>query len=158
MGLWARLSNVLECVARRGATAGASVVLVAVLASCQGTGGTPPIPYEQLRGNLDRAYASVEQTIDAGSFDQVPSYCDALSREFDGIEEATKGWGFLEREKMKLQIATARRGLQTVVRAAPASGDVQLLKDQLRPLGESVHEVSALLAQAAASAAARTSP
>lgn len=136
------------------------LLLVAALASCQGTGGGggTPIPYEQLRGDLERAYGAVEQTISAGSFDQVASYSDALSRELDRIEGATRRWGFLEREKMKLHIATARRGIQTVVRTAPVSGDIELLQAQLRPVGESVQEVSALLAQAQADAAARSSP
>jgi len=152
MRSWTRVSTLLRTVARRGAAAGAAVALAGALASCQGTGGSaaPPVPYEELRGNLGRAYAALQQAVAAGPIDQVPASCDAFSRELDRIEAATKRWGILEREKMKIQIATARRGVQAVARSAPVSGDVELLQAQLRPLGEAVAEVNVLLDQAAA--------
>lgn len=122
------------------------------LASCQSVGAdpTPPAAYGQMKAGLEAAYAGVEQAISTAPLEQVPAACDALSRELDKVEEGTKHWGILEREKLKLQIATARHALQAVVRAAPVSGDPQLLQDQLRPVGDAVREVTALLGQAAA--------
>lgn len=145
-------SGISSPAARRWVTPAAALLLGAVLASCQSVGAdpTPPAAYGQLKAGLEAAYAGVEQTISAGTLDQVPASCDALSRELDKVEEGTKHWGILEREKLKLQIATARHGLQAVVRAAPVSGDAQLLQDELKPVGEAVQEVGALLGQAAA--------
>ncbi len=122
------------------------------LASCQagGDASKTPIPYEEIQGNLERAYGSLEQGIRGGSMDQVPSLCSALSGEMDRVEEQTKGIGFVEREKIKLQLATARHGVDSIARTAPASGDAELLKAQLEPVTEAVHEITGLLGQLAA--------
>lgn len=152
MGGLRSLSGVLYRAARPWALPATPLLLAVALASCQGVGAdpTPPGDYGRMKGALEAAYAGVQQTITAGSFDQVPASCDALSRQLDRVEEGTKHWGILERQKLKLQVATARRGLQAVVRAAPVSGDAQLLLDELGPVGDAVQEVGALLGQAAA--------
>jgi hypothetical protein len=135
---------------RPGAWAVAFLLLA--LPSCGGIGGggsAPPVPYEEIRGNLDRAYTDLNGAIEGGTFDRVPTLCTALGAELDRAEEAAKRWGILEREKMNLALATARHGLQDVSRTAPASGDPELLRAQLRPVGEAVQQAEALLDQAA---------
>ena len=131
------------------------VLLVAsllMLASCQSTGGGsgPPIPYEEIQGNLETAYGNLEAGIESGSMEQVPSLCNALSTELDRVEEQTKSLGILEREKIRLQLATARHNVDGIARTAPVSGDVDLLKSQLQPVNDAVHEITGLLGQLAA--------
>jgi len=136
----------------RAARASLAAVALLLAPSCGGTGtsgGAPPIPYDQVRGDVDRAYSDVSQAIDSGSFDRVPSLCTALGAELDRAETAAKGWGILEREKMNLALASARHGIQDVSRTAPAAGDPELLRAELRPVGDAVQQVESLLAQAA---------
>ena len=130
---------------------GLLAALLLALPSCQtgGGGSKPPIPYEEIQGNLERAYDNLEQGIQGGSLDQVPALCNALSVEMDRLEEQTKAFGLLEREKINLQLATARRGVESIARTAPASGDAELLKAQLQPVTESIHEITGLLGQLA---------
>jgi hypothetical protein len=122
------------------------------LVSCEpgGGGSKPPIPYEEIQGNLESAYGNLEAGIQGGSMDQVPSLCNALSAELDRVEEQTKGLGILEREKIRLQLSTARHNIDSIARTAPVSGDVDLLKAQLQPVDEAVHEITGLLGQLAA--------
>jgi hypothetical protein len=129
----------------------ASLVLLA-LPACQSGGGSsqPPIPYEELQGNLQRAYDNLEQGVRTGPVDQVPALCNALSAELDRLDEATKSMGFLEREKMKIQIATARNGLNDISRSAPAMGDGEVLQGNLKPISDSIHEMTDLLGKLAA--------
>ncbi len=129
-----------------------ALALLAVPA-CQSAGGgsqQPPVPYEELQGNLQHAYDSLEQGVRSGPVDQVPALCNAVSAELDHVEEATKSVGFLEREKIKIQIATARNGLNDISRAAPAMGDGEVLQGNLKPISDSVQEINDLLGKLAA--------
>jgi hypothetical protein len=131
------------------------VLLVAsllALVSCQPVGGgsKPPIPYEEIQGSLESAYGNLEAGIQGGSMEQVPSLCNALSAELDRVEEQTRGLGILEREKIRIQLSTARHNVDSIARTAPVSGDVDLLKAQLQPVDEAVHEITGLLGQLAA--------
>lgn len=133
----------------RAALAGLSLLL---LVSCSGIGGggsSPPVPYGEVKGNLQRAYDELDRAIESSTFDRVPSLCTALGAALDRAEEAAKRWGILEREKMNLALATARHGLRDVARTAPATGDPELLRAQLRPVGEAVQQAEELLDQAA---------
>lgn len=137
----------------RAARAAIAALSLIALTSCGGIGGggsAPPVAYDELKGSLERAYDSLNQAIENSSFDRVPSLCTGLNAELDRAEAASKGWGILEREKMNLALATARHGLQDVSRTAPASGDPELLREQLRPVGEAVQQALGLLDQAAA--------
>lgn len=127
-------------------------LLLFALPSCGGIGGggsAAPVPYEEIKGNLERAYGDLDGAIEGSAFDRVPALCTALGTQLDRAEEAAKGWGILEREKMNLALATARHGLRDVSRTAPASGDPELLRAQLRPVGEAVQQAEELLRQAA---------
>lgn len=136
--------------AAQAVMAACSLVLLASCGSLGGGGGSSTVSYDELKGSLGRAYDSLNQAIESGTFDRVPSLCTGLSAELDRAETAAKSWGILEREKMNLALATARHGLQDVSRTAPASGDPELLRDQLRPVGEAVRQALDLLDQAAA--------
>jgi hypothetical protein len=129
-----------------------AVLSLLFLTSCGGIGArdsSPPVPYEEVKGDLQRAYDQLDRAIESSTFDRVPALCTALGVELDRAEEAAKRWGILEREKMNLALATARHGLQGVARTAPASGDPELLRANLRPVGEAVQQAEELLDQAA---------
>jgi hypothetical protein len=132
------------------AMAALSLFALASCGSVGGGGGSPPVPYEELSGNIRRAYDNLNRAIESSTFDRVPSLCSSLDAELDRAETAAKRWGILEREKMNLALASARHGLQEVSRTAPASGDPELLRAQLRPVGEAVQQAVGLLDQAAA--------
>jgi hypothetical protein len=137
----------------RGAHSLIGALVLLAVAGCSGVGGggsPPSVPYDELKGNLAQAYDDLSRGIDGGAFDRVPSLCTALGVELDRVEAAAKRWGILEREKMNLAIATARRALQSVARTAPATGDAELLRAQLRPVGEAGEQAEGLLDQAAA--------
>ena len=137
----------------RAAQAAAAGFFLFLLSSCGGLGGggsSPPVPYEEVRGNLERAYNALNQAVGSGAFDRVPQLGSSLGAELDRAEAAAKPWGILEREKMNLALASARRGLKEVVRTAPATADPEFLRALLRPVGEGVQQALGLLDQAAA--------
>lgn len=138
----------LQCAAR-AALAAAALLLVTSCSGLGSSGSAPPVPYEEVKGNVDRAYNDVSQAINGGTFDRVPDLCTALSAELDRAETASKGWGILEREKMNLALASARHGIEDVSRTAPAAGDPSLLQAELKPVGDAVQQVESLLEQAA---------
>lgn len=130
-----------------------AALMLLALPACQSAGGgsqQPPVPYEELQGNLQRAYDNLEQGVRSGPVDQVPALCSAVSTELDHVDQATGSMGFLEREKIKIQIATARNGLNDISRSAPAMGDGEVLQGNLKPITDSVHEINDLLGRLAA--------
>ncbi len=130
-----------------------AVLPLLALTACQSVGGgsqQPPIPYEELQGNLQQAYNNLEQGVRSGPVDKVPALCNAVSAELDHVEQATGSMGFLEREKIKIQIATARNGLNDISRAAPAMGDGEVLQGNLQPISDAVQSITDLLGKLAA--------
>lgn len=132
--------------------AAVSLLALTSCGSLGGGGGSSPAAYNELKGDLARAYENLNRAIESSTFDRVPALCATLGAQLDRAEAAAKSWGILEREKMNLALATARHGLQDVSRTAPASGDPELLRAQLRPVGEAVQQALSLLEQAAEAA------